>query len=172
MAIDNPTLVGYKPFYIQVDSSLYDTKTQWGLIAKSNPYPALPSAKSPYNNDWKDEHGDDEFTEHLYYESFEFSVGFYIRAKDTANGATAEELIRSKISDFFTTIKNGEFKVYDAYTALGRQKVRYVSYKEDKFISRKGVARCMFTVTFKCNDPVTFMTLNQGGTAIVEVSAS
>jgi len=172
MALDNPTLVGYKPFYIQVNSSLYDTKTEWGLIAKSNPYPALPSAKEPYSNDWKDENGEDEYTEHIYYESFEFSVGFYIRAKDTTNGQTAEEIVRSKIAAFFNVIKDGEFAVYDAYTALGRRKVRYASYKEDKFISRKGTARCMFTVTFKCNDPVTLMALNSNGTAIEEVSAS
>lgn len=169
MAIYNPTLVGYKPFYIQVGNTLYETNSEWGLIAKTNPYPALPSAKQPYSNDWKDENGDDEQNEHIYYESFEFSVGFYIRAKDTVNGPTAQEIIRSKMAAFFNAIRNGEFKVYDAYTALGRQKIRYVKYEEEKFVLRKGVARCIFKVTFKCNDPVTFMTLNQNQTAIVEV---
>ena len=50
-----PDIIGYKPFYIQtsVDDVAIDT-TQWGLVAKSNPFPILPTPKAPYKNEWKD----------------------------------------------------------------------------------------------------------------------
>ena len=37
---------------------------------------------------------------------------------------TAEEIIRNQIDDFFAYIQNGEFKMYDSYNGIGRQKVR------------------------------------------------
>lgn len=171
--INNPTISGYKPFYIQKGNNCYDTKTQWGFIAKSNPYPALPSPKDPYKNDWKDENGDDEYTTNMYYEAFEFEVQFYIRTKDTTSGGsvteTAAETIRAKLKDFFDTVKNGDLKVFDSYTALGRQKVRYAGYKEEKFRSRGDSAVCIFTITFKVNDPVTLMKYDTSTSKIIAV---
>lgn len=167
--VDNPAIANYKKFYIQVGTNtLYDTKEQWGFIAKSNPYPALPSPKTPYKNDWKDANGDDEYTTHLYYEAFSFDVSFYIRTKNE-DGKTAAEEIRTKLASFFSTIKEGEFKVYDEYTALGRQKVRFGGYKEESFKARGDKAVCVFTITFKVNDPVTMMKLNDNKTEIVSV---
>lgn len=166
--IDNPSIANYKKFYIQVGNALYDTNAQWGFIAKSNPYPAIPSPKQPYKNDWKDAHGDDEYVTNIYYEAFTFDVSFYIRTRNTVSATAAEE-IRAKMSAFFNTIKNGEFKVYDEYTALGRQKVRYAGFKEESFKAREGKATCIFTVTFKVNDPVTMMKLNSTKTAIISI---
>lgn len=42
-----PSIINYKPFYVQTqdDVSAIDT-AHWGLIAKSNPYPVLPSPNS------------------------------------------------------------------------------------------------------------------------------
>ena len=53
-----PNISNYKPFYIQTasDNSAIDTLT-WGMVAKSNPYLALPKPKTPYKNEWKDENG-------------------------------------------------------------------------------------------------------------------
>lgn len=171
--IDNPTISGYKPFYIQKGDYCYDTRLQWGFIAKSNPYPALPSPKEPYKNEWMDENGDDEYTEHIYYESFEFDVQFYIRTKDTVSQGVvteaAAETIRAKLKDFFDTVKNGDLKVFDSYTALGRQKVRYGGYKEDKFRARGDSAKCIFTVTFKVNDPVTMMKYDTSTSKIITI---
>lgn len=163
MAIVNPNISGYKPFYIQIGNNCYDTLTQWGFIAKSNPYPALPDPKEPYKNEWLDANGDDEYATSLYYQSFEFEVGFYIRA----NGETPEADIRTKMSTFFNAIKDGEFKVYDSFTGIGRQKVRYAGFKEDKFESDGQYTRCFFSVTFKVNDPVTFMKYQDGSIVAV-----
>lgn len=148
----------YKPFYIQTDSDAeaIDTATEWGLVAKTNPYPALPTPKEPYTNDFQDEDGDDEYNDELHYESFTFEVEFYVKAYDNGN-TPAVEVLRSQMSAFFEHIRRGEFKVYDAYTGLGRRKVRYADYEEGKFKARNDWARLTFTVTFKVNDPVTMM---------------
>lgn len=150
----------YKPFFIQTDTddTAIDTMQEWGLVAKTNPYPALPSPKEPYNNEWKDEDGDDEYTARLSYESFTFDVQFYIKAYSEAD-KDAVTVLRRQLSSFFDHIKYGEFRVYDSYTGLGRRKVRYAGYKEDEFKARDGWARLIFTVTFKVNDPVSFMRL-------------
>jgi hypothetical protein len=162
MAVRNPDIPNYKPFYIQKNGHCYDTRTEWNLIAKTNPYPALPTPKEPYKNSWPDENGDDEYVTNMYYEAFTFDVQFYIRA-------TTVEEIRSALSYFFFSIKEGEFEVYDATTGLGRQKVRYAGFKEEMVpILNGGYARCIFTVTFKVNDPVTFMSYNSRTGKIVE----
>ena len=57
-----PNIPDYKPFYIQCedDASAKNTATEWGLVAKTNPYPALPDPKEPYKNDFADEDGEEE----------------------------------------------------------------------------------------------------------------
>ena len=167
-----PYMSDYKPFYIQTvgDSAAWSTG-DYGLVAKSNPYPALPDMKDPYNNDWKDENGDDEYLGTVHYKTFTFDVQFYVKAFDEVNGQgavtkAASVVLREQMANFFTKIKTGEFKIYDSYTGLGRQNVRYVSYSEDSgFVSRDNWARLIFKVTFKVNDPVTNMKL-QGGSIV------
>lgn len=166
-----PFISGYRPFYIQCDgdASAVDTAAAWGLVAKANPYPALPSPKDPYKNDWKDEDGEDEYSVEMHYKSFTFDVEFYVKAY--ASGTeSAVEVLRGQMSAFFSHIRDGEFRVYDSYTGLGRQKVRYAGYKESTsgFKARDGWARMLFSVTFKVNDPVTAMKLSDG--SIVAVS--
>jgi hypothetical protein len=161
-----PDILDYKPFYIQtdVDASAINT-TEWGLIAKSNPYPILPQPKEVYKNEWLDENGDDEWCDKMYYESIEFTVSFYIKAFDS-EGKTAKELVRNQIDDFFAYIRDGEFRIYDSYNGIGRRKVRYAGYEEDQFTSRNDWAKAIFSIKFKVNDPVTRMVLSNN--SIVE----
>lgn len=157
-----PKIADYKPFYIQAekDTKAIDT-LEWGLLARSNPYPLLPKPKQPYKNEWFDEHGDQEYVAEMYYESIEFSVSFYAKAYDS-EGVTAEEIIRQQIEAFFSKINKGEFKIYDSYTGLGRQKVRYAGYEEESFVRRKDWARAIFTISLKVNDPITRVKLENG----------
>lgn len=165
-----PYISNYKPFYIQTesDASAKNTAAEWGLVAKSTPYPALPEPKEPYGNDWKDENGDDEYVASMQYKSFVFEVQFYVKTFDTVSGGTvtktATENLREQMASFFNHIKSGEFKVYDSYTGLGRQKVRYAGYSEGEsgFVARENWARHIFTVSFKVNDPITAMRLSNG----------
>lgn len=156
-----PPMKGYRPFYIQVASGggkvCHDT-SEWGLVAQTNPYPALPNPKEPYRNDWPGEDGDDEYTAQMHYEAFEMQVGFYVKCFDS-DGQTAAGVLRSQLDSFFAAIRHGEFEVFDSYTRLGFRKVRFAGYGDEEFLSRANWARLMFTVTFKVNDPVTRMKL-------------
>ena len=161
-----PEIIDLKPFYIQneSDTQAKDT-TEWGLVPRVNPYPLLPTPKQPYKNEWYDENGDDEYNQVMYYEPMELSVGFYIKAYDSPAGNAAEQ-IRDLMEQFFAYIKEGEFKIYDSYTGLGRQRVRYAGYSEDSFKRRESGdskwASARFTVKFKVNDPITRVTLFDG----------
>lgn len=166
-----PEIIDYKPFYIQtdVDSTAIDT-TFWGLIAKTNPFPVLPSPKEPYKNDWSDEDGDDEYIgltdkngdyhSGMRYESIEFDVSFYIKTI----GEDAEKTMVSQIESFFQKISRKEFKIYDSYTGIGRQKVRYAGFDEESYKRNlkkgNGWARAIFSIKFKVNDPITRITLS------------
>ena len=106
-----PDIVNYQPFLIQKDEEnayAVDTTT-WGLVAKSNPFPLLPTPKEPYKNEWLDEEGDDEYVAEMHYESFEFDVEFYIKTK----GENSEATLRSQIDGFFGHIKSGNLLIYD-----------------------------------------------------------
>lgn len=157
-----PNIVDYKPFYIQKDGdSAIDTAEKWGMVAKEHPYPAMPDPKTPYNNDWKDEDGDDEYTTAIYYQAFEFEVEFYMKAYD--NGQfSATELLRFQTTAFFNYVKSGEFSVYGSYTGLGLQSVRYAGYEETRFLARNDWAMTIFKVKFKANDPTTRMVYYNG----------
>lgn len=156
-----PDIVDYKAFYIQTDAddTAIDTTT-WGMVAKSNPFPALPQPKEPYKNDWLDEDGDDEYANQIFYEAFEFEVQFYIKTV----GENAESDLLSQLSAFFEHIRHGEFKIYDSYTGIGRRKVRYAGYNEEEYrqriIKKDSWARAIITIKFKVNDPITKIVYN------------
>lgn len=157
-----PSIYNYKPFFIQTESdSLAINTTAWGLIAKVNPYPLLPNPKDPYKNDWHDENGDDEYVKEMHYESIEFSVSFYIKAYDSEEGS-AEKVIRKNVDLFFDKIRSGEFRIYDSYNGIGRRKVRYAGFAEEEFSRKDDWARAIFQISFKINDPVTRMIMQDG----------
>lgn len=158
-----PDIIDYRPFYIQTDAEEGAVDTaEWGMVAKVNPFPVLPTPKEPYKNEWLDENGDDEYNSKMYYESFEFEVTFYVKTV----GTNAESVLVSQVNEFFSKIKEGEFMIYDSYTGLGRRKVRYAGYSEEDYKRRDSAsepwARAIFVVKFKVNDPVTNITLSDG----------
>ena len=158
-----PDIIDYKPFYIQTDveEGAVDT-TAWGMIARANPFPILPTPKEVYKNEWLDEDGDDEYNEQMYYESFEFDVQFHI----ITVGDTAVADLISQVESFFFKVCRGEFMVYDSYTQIGRRKVRYAGGNGENFKERirrnASKASCDITITFKVNDPVTGVMLSDG----------
>jgi hypothetical protein len=156
-----PNIPNYKPFYIQVaEGTAKDTQT-WGMIAKSNPYPALPEPKEPFKNDWKDQDGDDEYVDEIFYKPIEFSVGFYIKTYAT-NSDSAVKILHQQLDGFFALVKAGQIMTYDSYTGIGFQKVRYNGYKEESFIARDNWARLICTISFKANDPITRIIYSNG----------
>lgn len=158
-----PDMRDYKPFYIQAagDTAATDTAEAYGLVAKTNPFFAVPEPKDVYCNDWKDEDGDDEYTDEMHYKSFTFSVEFLIMVKDSD---TAASDINTQMQQFFDKVRSGEFMIYDAYTGLGFRNVRLSDCSNDKieFKARDRWAYAFIEVKFKVNDPVTRVYLNDG----------
>lgn len=166
-----PDIAGYKPFYIQTadDSAAIDTAAEWGLVAKSNPVPAMPNPKDPYKNDFKDENGDDEACDAMFYEAFTMKVQFYAKAfADKVAGRTAESVLNGQLRLFFQKIASGEFSVYDSYTGLGYRNVRYAGCNDSSvdYLARDGWARIILEVEFKVNDPITRMILTDGSLSV------
>lgn len=141
------------------DALVVDTFGNWGIVCKDFPFKLYGEAKELPSNDWKDGHGDDEYVpDELKIASYEIEVEFaYKGAMNAAN---------TKIRGFldYLTGKGGtgaELMVYDTYTKIGRQNVRFVSVEDDVFWRQEdGGDVVVFVVTFKVNDPVTDITLS------------
>lgn len=148
--------MAYKPFLIKKlkDGSTVKDSTEWGILVQSFPFKLRPEMKEPSKRDWKDQHGDDEFTPGSpVFKSYAMEVDFLFRGNYGTGNA--------KIGDFidYLTI-GGEFSIYDSYTGIGRTRIRYASMKESAFRRREGNNDAIsFSVTFKVNDPVTQITL-------------
>lgn len=154
-----PKIAKYKGLYIQAfgDTTAHNT-TEWGLVAKTNPYPLLPTPKTPHKNEWKDVSGDEEWCDKMVYNSIEVTFSFYVKTFDSIT-ETSEQILRKQVDSFFEKICNGEFMFYDSYTGIGRQRVRYAGYTEKEFKRRGNWTRAIFDIKFKVNDPITRMEL-------------
>lgn len=165
-----PHIRDFKRFYIQTssDSSAIDIAEQYGIIAKTHPLVSLPQVKSPASNDWYDENGTDEYTDKLYYQSIDYSVDFYLKTRSAESFDDATNSLHSSIRSFFNKIGQGDFSFYDEATRQGKQKVRYDSgnYEDNKIVwasdNEYYYARCIFSITFKINDPITNIGYNSG----------
>ena len=171
-----PNIKNYNPFYIQAagDSAAWDT-TAYGMVAQAQPFLNKCEVKEPYKNDWKDEHGDDEYIPSTSYrKAFEFTVKFYVKtyAATGSSPMTAIAVLNAQIADFRAKLLGGEMKVWDSWQEMGFQNVRYVkddADTQDREID-EGSARVIFSVTFKVNDPATAMAYNSISNTIAPVS--
>lgn len=142
------------------DAPVVDTLDNWGIVCKDFPFKLYGEAKKLPSYDWKDEDGDDEYIpSELKIASYEIDVEFAYKGEmDSAN---------AKIRGFldYLTGRGGtgaELMVYDTYTKIGKQSVRFVSVKDDVFYRQDESGDVVvFVVTFKVNDPVTDITLNK-----------
>ena len=142
------------------DALVVDTLDNWGIVCKEFPFKLYGEAKELPSHDWKDKDGDDEYIpSELPIASYEVEVEFaYKGVMDSAN---------ANIKGFldYLTGRDGsgaELMVYDTYTKIGRQNVRFVSVGDDVFYRQEeGGDVVVFSVTFKVNDPVTDITLSK-----------
>lgn len=170
MAISNPRIVDYQGLYFQKQSPSADAQASasevlatYNLIPLVSPKFKMPEPKAPYKNDWKDEDGDDEYTDEMYYEAFDIEIQFYVRATTVAD-------IENARRTFFSYVKRGEFMVYSAYWGHGYQNVRFAGEGEetDDSYDRSGLVHRQFTLRFKVNDPVSRVSYSNG---VLRVSA-
>lgn len=137
-----------------------DTLDNWGIVCKEFPFKLYGEAKELSSHDWKDEDGDDEYIpSELPIAAYELEVEFAYKGDMNS----ANEKIRGFLD--YLTGRGGtgaELMVYDTYTKIGRQHVRYVNVGEDVFHRQEdGGDVVVFNVTFKVNDPVTDITLSK-----------
>lgn len=156
----------YHPFYIQLNgaASAVDVKAIYSVIVKTHDYPSFRKPKEPYKNDWKDEHGDDEYTEQMFFEAFTFKAECVMFAKGSTETSAISDL-KEGITDFMDFLSGGEFSTYDGWTGFGFRHVRLSEFKmpgEGDYDTMDGMSRVIFTVDFKVNDPMTMMKLQNG----------
>ena len=170
MSIFVPPLAAYAPFYIQrsLDASAVNIQTVYGVTIKRHEYPSKRKVKQPYKNDWKDQHGDDEYCDYLFYEAFRLTYECVILTNE-ANSDTTRAEIKKQIRNFENFIAQGEFRIYDDYVKFGFQKVRIDEFSQigdDDFDNLDGHCRLIFKMVLKVNDPITNMKMLNG--SIVE----
>jgi len=156
----------YHPFYIQFSGadSAVDIMSTYSVIIKTHDYPSFRKPKEPYKNDWKDENGDDEYTAQMFYEAFTFKAECVMFAKSD-DESTAIGDLADGVRAFMDALSEGEFKTYDGWTGFGFQKVRLSEFSipgEGDYDTMDGMSRVIFNVTFKVNDPITKMKLQNG----------
>lgn len=142
------------------DALVVDTLDNWGIVCKEFPFKLFGEAKELPSHNWKDEDGDDEYIpSKLPIASYEVEVEFaYKGVMDSANASIKGFL------DYLTGRDGSgvELMVYDTYTKIGRQHVRFVSVSDDVFYRQEeGGDVVVFSVAFKVNDPVTDITLSK-----------
>ena len=166
MAIYIPPISDYAPFYIQrdIDSSAVNIQTVYGVTVMVHEYPSKRKVKQPYKKDWKDQHGDDEYTAQLFYEAFTLNLKCVIFTMES-DSDTARAELKAQVRNFQNAIAQGEFKIYDDWTKYGFQKVRVDEFREigqGDFASWNGRCRLIFNLVLKVNDPITNMVLSSG----------
>lgn len=169
MAIFIP-LVNYAPFYIQreTDASAVNIQTRFGVTIITGEYPSKRKVKQPYKNEWKDQHGDDEYTDYLFYEAFNLTLQCCILTNEADSTSSRQELKR-QIRNFENFLSEGEFKIYSDWNKFGFRKVRineFAQIKKGDFDNFDGHCRLIFDMVLKVNDPITNMVYSAG--SIVE----
>lgn len=169
MAIYNPPLKTYAPFYIQGsdDAAATDIRVTYGVTVMQQPFPLQLKVKQPYKNEWKDRHGDDEYTEHLYYEAFSYTIQCVMFSQNALSSSSRQE-IRDAMIVFRNFLTGGSFSIYSDYTKMGFRSCRLEEFPEpsdDDFTELDGHCRLIFSVKIKVNDPATQMALS-GGTIV------
>lgn len=148
----------YKPFLIQKlknNSPVRDSR-EWGIWIKSIPFQLYPKLKDPAKRSWPELNGDEEYLpESPVFDAYTMEVNFvFIGERGTAN---------AQIRGFMNYLsRDGEFSIYDTYSAIGRTHVRYSSYSDKAFRRREGENDIVqFSVTLKVNDPITEIRLSK-----------
>ena len=153
-----------KPYSIlfkkEAGGSTIDTQTKWGIVCKDFPFQLYGDTKELPSRSWYDENGDDEYVpKKLYIGAYEIDVEFAYKG----NMYSANAAIRSFL-DYLTGndgLNQGALlSVYDTYTKIGRQHIRYVSVENTMTVRNESEGDVFtFTVKFKVNDPITNITL-------------
>ena len=137
-----------------------DTQDTFGIVCRDFPFKIYGEAKQLPSISWHDSHGNDEYVPpSLYIDAYDLQIDFaYKGPRDSANHAIRSFLNYITGNDGLN--QGAELMVYDTYTRIGRQKVRYVSVAEEMTVRNDHDGDVFtFSVTFRINDPTTDITL-------------
>lgn len=144
-----------------VTQPVIDTIEQWGIVCREVSFIPYPSPKNLPARDWPDEDGVDEYVpSQLKLSAAEIKVDFGV----TGDVGVANTAIKGFVD--YLTGRDGNgclFSIYDEYTRIGKQNVRYLSIEDDATLERNSAQDLvlLFSMTFKCNDPYTDITLQR-----------
>lgn len=169
-----PPISDYRPFYIQLQTGLaQNILDTYKVVVRAHDYPSTLKVKEPYKNNWKDQHGDEEYIapDGLKYEAFTFKLECAMFAQASSTDTAIAE-IRAGLRTFQDALSKGFMRVYDAFTGWGFREVRLQEFPtppEDAYDVWNGHTRLLFSVTLKVNDPKNLMKYNGATNNIVEV---
>lgn len=175
----------WQNFYIQKTGQSETAKESvatWGVFCKSIPFVMANKVKEPAKRSWNDEHGDDEFigVDGLYFEAYEMEVEFGCKKMASGTFGTVTD-VQANVKTFINFLRTaGLFKLYSAYTRIGRQNVRLESIDDKAKWVSNGEWRTVnnnrtfvvteeflvFKVKFKVNDPITNIVYNSGSLTV------
>ena len=145
--------------YIKQDksgASVVETIEDFGLYCVDIPFKPAGDVKDVVSRDWKDENGVDEYipADGLKMSAYEIDVKFgYKGDKFGANTA---------VNSLVSYLLEGYVSLYDTYTRIGRQHVRFVKLNDNAELVRDGDGDILiFSVTMKVCDPKTNITLSK-----------
>ena len=145
----------YKPFLIQKmkDGFAVRDSIEWNILVKSFPFDLYPEMKEVPKNDWFDENGDEEYLPDTpVFKAYESDIEFLYE------GATNSGI--TNVWNFINYLAtNGFNKIYDTYTGIGKQGVRYQKVVDAKLYRNETREYIVFKITLKFNDPLTLITL-------------
>lgn len=144
-------------------ASFGDGNTSFALVEYSVRHQG--GVKAPYKNDWKDEHGDDEFIpDELMEEAFDIDMTIACRhLKERVFQPSAADF-PELISEFINYLRcGGVFMIYFNGSGFGKRNVRYGDVDEDATVHTGTVQMgkkpytetvLTFKVTLHVNDPL------------------
>ena len=151
----------YSILFKKPTGTTIDTQDVWGIVCKDFPFKLYGDVKELPSQNWFDEHGNEEYIpNHLYINSYDITAEFAFKGtRESANAPIRGFLNYLSGNDGLN--QGAELSVYDTYTKIGRQKVRYISVSDELIIARDDSNGDVFTfkVKFRVNDPITDITL-------------
>lgn len=136
------------------DKDLVETVSAFDIYCSSIPFMLAGKVKELTTRNWYDEDGLDAYVpSELKMEAYSMDVSFCCKGdRDSSN---------AKIKKFldYLTGRDGTgvyLKMYDSYTEIGRQHVRFSELKDNAELVRDGDGDILvFDITFNVDDPVT-----------------
>ena len=141
-------------------STVYDIASAFDVWCQELPFAVGYEVKEPVVRDWRDEDGEDSYTEDgLFVQAYDMVV------KWVAKGPSGS--VKAKIARFLSYLSGRDgsgvkLSMYSAWTGVGRQHMRLKKVSDTAQLDRCGDFEVVtIETTFRVEDPVTDITLTE-----------